>query len=146
MLRKVWLDLGHQDQVALVQDLDQKVASSDQADQDLAVPLVHVQDSALPNLALEAERLEVFRVVLQPAEEVAELAAVPPVLLVKAAQEVRAKLESQSALREKNLNKEVFQVLVEQLFQEEMAQQSSDCVAELRFRILPTRLMPMPVS
>jgi hypothetical protein len=56
-------------------------------------------------------------------EEVAELAAVQQVLLVKVAQEVNLRPESQSAPREKNLNKEVFQVLVEQLSQEEMAQQ-----------------------
>jgi hypothetical protein len=66
---------------------------------------------------------EVFRVVLQLAEEVEVLAAVLRVLLVKVAQEVNLRPESQSALREKNSNKEAFQALVEQWFQEEMAQQ-----------------------
>jgi hypothetical protein len=144
---RVWQDLAHQDQVPLAQVLDQKVASSDQVDQDLVVQVVHAQDLELRNLEWVAQvHLAVSQVVLQPVEEVAELAAVPQVLLVKAAQEVNRRLESQSALREKNSNKEVFQVLVEQLFQEEMAQLSSGCAAELRFRILPTRLMPMPVS
>jgi hypothetical protein len=144
---RVWQDLAHQDQVPLAQVLDQKVASSDQVDQDLVVQVVHAQDLELRNLEWVAQaHLAVSQVVLQPVEEVAELAAVPQVLLVKAAQEVNRRLESQSARREKNLNKEVFQVLVEQLFQEEMAPLSSDCAAELRFRILPTRLMPMPAS
>jgi hypothetical protein len=56
-------------------------------------------------------------------EEVAVLAAVLQVLLVKVVQEVNLRPESQSAQREKNSNKEAFQALVEQLFQEEMAQQ-----------------------
>jgi hypothetical protein len=122
------------------------VASLDQVVQDQGAPEDHVQDLVLENLEWVAVHREVFRVVLQLVEEVAELAAVPQVLLVKVAPVVNLRLESQSAPREKNSNKEVFQVLVEQLFQEEMAQQSSDCAAEHRFRTLQTRLMPMLVS
>jgi hypothetical protein len=143
---KVWQDLEPLGQVHLARALDQKVASLDQVVQDQGAPEEHVQDLVLENLEWVAVRREVFRVVLQRVEEVAELAAVLQVLLVRVGPVVNLRLESQSALREKNLNKEAFQVLVEQLFQEEMAQQSSGCAAELRFRILPTRLMPMPVS
>jgi hypothetical protein len=120
---KVWQDLVHQDQVLLDQELDQKVANLDRVDQDLVVQVVHDQDLVLRNLEWVAAHLVVSQVVLRLVEEVAELAAVPQVRLVKVAQEVNLRLESLSALREKNSNKEVFQVLVEQLFQEEMAQQ-----------------------
>jgi hypothetical protein len=77
----------------------------------------------LRNLDWVAVHREVSQVVLQRVEEVAVLAAEQLVLLVKVAQEVNLRPENQSALREKNSNKEAFQVLVEQLFQEEMAQQ-----------------------
>jgi hypothetical protein len=123
MLHKVWLDLAHQDRVQLDLDLDQKAASSDQVVQDQVVPEAHVQDLVPQNLEWVAQvHLVVSQDVLQRVEEVAVLAAVQLVLLVKVAQEVNLRPESQSALREKNLNKEVFQVLVEQLSQEEMAQ------------------------
>jgi hypothetical protein len=120
---KVWQDLEPLDRVPLDLALDQKVASLDQVDQDLVVQVVRVQDLVLRNQEWVAEHREVSQVVLQLAEEVVELAAVPQVLLVKVALGVNQRPESQSALREKNSNKEVFQVLVEQLFQEEMAQQ-----------------------
>jgi hypothetical protein len=120
---KAWQDLEPLDQVPLDLALDQKVANSDQVDQDQVAPEGHVQDSVLQNLEWVVEHREVSQVVLQLAEEVVELAAVPQVLLVKVALGVNQRPESQSALREKNSNKEVFQVLVEQLFQEEMAQQ-----------------------
>jgi hypothetical protein len=124
MQLRAWQDLEHQDRVPLDQELDQKAANLDQVDQDLAVQVVHAQDLGLRNLEwVDQVHLVVSRVVLQLVEEVAELAAVPQVLLVKVAPVVNLRLESQSAPREKNLNKEVFQVLVEQLFQEEMAQQ-----------------------
>jgi hypothetical protein len=99
------------------------VANFDQVVQDQVVPEAHVQGLVLRNQDWVAEHREVSQVVLQRVEEVAELAAVQQVLLVKVAQEVNLRPESQSAPREKNLNKEVFQVLVEQLSQEEMAQQ-----------------------
>jgi hypothetical protein len=99
------------------------VANFDQVVQDQVVPEAHVQDLDLRNLDWVEVHREVSQVVLQLAVEVAVLEAVQQVLLVKAAQEVNQRPESQSALREKNSNKEVFQVLVEQLFQEEMAQQ-----------------------
>jgi hypothetical protein len=99
------------------------VANFDQVVQDQVVPEAHVQGLVLRNQDWEAVHREVSRVVLQLAEEVAVLAAVQLVLLVRVAQEVNLRPENQSALREKNSNKEVFQVLVEQLFQEEMAQQ-----------------------
>jgi hypothetical protein len=123
MPHKVWQDLAHQDRVHLDLDLDQKVVNFDQVVQDQVVPEAHVQDLDLRNLDWVEVHREVSQVVLQLAVEVAVLAAVQLVLLVKAAQEVNQRPESQSALREKNSNKEVFQVLVEQLFQEEMAQQ-----------------------
>jgi hypothetical protein len=97
------------------------VANSDQAVQDPSE--AHAQDLVPQNLDWVAEHREVFRVVLQQVEEAAVLAAVQRVLLVKVAQGVNLRPESQSAPREKNSNKEVFQALVEQLFQEEMAQQ-----------------------
>jgi hypothetical protein len=99
------------------------VANFDQVVQDQVVPEAHVQDLDLRNLDWVEVHREVSQVVLQLAVEVAVLAAVQQVLLVKVAQEVNQRPESQSARREKNSNKEVFQVLVEQLFQEEMAQQ-----------------------
>jgi hypothetical protein len=123
MPHKVWQDLAHQDRVQLDLDLDQKAENFDQVVQDPVVPEEHVQDLDLRNLDWVEVHREVSQVVLQLAVEVAVLAAVQQVLLVKAAQEVNQRPESQSALREKNSNKEVFQVLVEQLFQEEMAQQ-----------------------
>jgi hypothetical protein len=123
MLHKVWLDLEQRDLAQLDLDLDQKAASSDQVVQDQVVPEAHVQDLVPQNLEWVAQvHLVVSQDVLQLAEEVAVLAAVQLVLLVKVAQEVNLRPESQSALREKNSNKEVFQVLVEQLSQEEMAQ------------------------
>jgi hypothetical protein len=123
MPHKVWQDLAQLDRVQLDLALDQKVENFDQLVQDQVVPEVHVQDLDLRNLDWVEVHREVSQVVLQLAVEVAVLAAVQQVLLVKAAQEVNQRPESQSALREKNSNKEVFQVLVEQLFQEEMAQQ-----------------------
>jgi hypothetical protein len=123
MPHRAWQDLAHQDRVHLDLDLDQKVANFDQVVQDQVVPEAHVQDLDLRNLDWVEVHREVSQVVLQLAVEVAVLEAVQQVLLVKAAQEVNQRPESQSALREKNSNKEAFQVLVEQLFQEEMAQQ-----------------------
>jgi hypothetical protein len=123
MPHKVWLDLEQRDLAQLDLDLDQKVANFDQVVQDLVVLEAHVQDLVLRNLDWVAVHREVSQVVLQRAEEVAVLAAEQLVLLVKVAQEVNLRPENQSALREKNSNKEAFQVLVEQLFQEEMAQQ-----------------------
>jgi hypothetical protein len=120
---KVWQDLEPLGQVQLDLVLDQRVANSDQVVLDQVAPEEHVQDLVLENLEWVAELQEVSQVVLQLAEEAVELAAVPQVLLVRVAQEVNPKLESQSVPREKNSNKEVFQVLVERLFQEEMAQQ-----------------------
>jgi hypothetical protein len=123
MPHKVWQDLGQRDLAQLDLDLDQKVANLDQVVQDQVVPEAHVQDLVPQNLEWVAQvHLVVSQDVLQLAEGVAVLAAVQLVLLVKVAQEVNLRPESQSALREKNLNKEVFQVLVEQLSQEEMAQ------------------------
>jgi hypothetical protein len=123
MPHKVWQDPGQRDLAQLDLDLDQKAASSDQVVQDQVVPQAHVQDLVLRNLDWVAVHREVSQVVLQRVEEVAVLAAEQLVLLVKVAQEVNLRPENQSALREKNSNKEAFQVLVEQLFQEEMAQQ-----------------------
>ena len=96
--------------------------------------------------SVEALQLERSQVEDQLAVAVAVSAAEPPVHSVRVELAGAVKLASQSALREKNSNKEVFQALVEQLFQEEMATQSSDCAVELPFRTLQTRLMPMLVS
>jgi hypothetical protein len=123
MPHKVWQDPGQRDLAQLDLALDQKVANFDQVVQDQVVPEAHVQDLDLRNQDWVAEHREVSQVVLQRVEEVAVLAAEQLVLLVKVAQEVNLRPENQSALREKNSNKEAFQVLVEQLFQEEMAQQ-----------------------
>jgi predicted RNA-binding protein with RPS1 domain len=99
------------------------VENFDQVVQGQVVPEAHVQDLDRRNQDWVEVHREVSQVVLQLAEEVAVLAAVQLELSVKAAHEVNQRPESQSARREKNSNKEVFQVLVEQLFQEEMAQQ-----------------------
>jgi hypothetical protein len=123
MPHRAWQDLAHQDRVHLDLDLDQKAENLDQVVQDQVVPEAHVQDLDLRNQDWVEEHREVSQVVLQLAVEVAVLAAVQLVLLVKVAQEVNLRPENQSARREKNSNKEVFQVLVEQLFQEEMALQ-----------------------
>jgi hypothetical protein len=122
MPHKVWQDPGQRDLAQLDLDLDQKAASSDQVVQDQVVPEAHVQDLVPQNLDWVAVHREVSQDVLQRVEEVAVLAAEQLVLLVKVAQEVNLRPENQSALREKNSNKEAFQVLVEQLSQEEMAQ------------------------
>jgi hypothetical protein len=121
MRLKAWHDLVLQDQVHQGLEQDLRVEHLVLAEQDPVVQAEHGQDLVLQNLAWVAELLEVFQDVQQLAVEVAELVAVPQVLLVKVAQEVKAKLENQSAQKEKNSNKEVFQALVEQLFQEEMA-------------------------
>jgi hypothetical protein len=122
MPHKAWQDLEQLDLAQLDLDLDQKVANLDQVVQDQVVPEAHVPDLDQRNQDWVAEHREVFQVALQLAEEVAELAAVQLVLLVKVAQEDNLRPENQSVPREKNSNLEVFQVLVEQLFQEEMAQ------------------------
>jgi hypothetical protein len=123
MRLKAWHDLVLQDRAHQDQEQDLMVEQLVPAEQDLVGQAAHAQDLVLQNLAWAAELLEDSQVVQQLAVEAAELVAVPQVHLVKVAQEVKAKLENQSALREKNSNKEVFQALVEQLFQEEMAQQ-----------------------
>jgi hypothetical protein len=146
MQLKAWQDRALQDQVHHVLEQDPRVEHQDQVAQDQVAQEAHVQDLVLQNQEWVVELPVVFRVVHQLVVEVAELAAVPQVHLEKAEQEVKAKLESQSALREKNSNKEAFQALVEQLFQEEMATQSSDCAVEHQFRTSQTRLMPMLVS
>ena len=123
MPRKAWHDLARQDRVHLDLDQDLKAENLDQVVQDQQVPEEHVPDLDQRNQDWVAEHREVFQVALQLAEEVAESAAVQLVLLVKAAQEDNLRPENQSVPREKNSNLEVFQVLVEQLFQEETAPQ-----------------------
>jgi hypothetical protein len=123
MRLKAWRDLVLQDRAHQDQEQDLMVEQLVPAERDPVVQAAHAQDLVLQNQAWAAELLEDFQDVQQLAVEAAELVAVPQVHLVKVAQEVKAKLENQSALREKNSNKEVFQASVEQLFQEEMAQQ-----------------------
>jgi hypothetical protein len=81
-----------------------------------------------------------------PAVAVAELEEELLVPSVRAALAVAVKLASQSAPREKNSNKEVFQALVAQLCHAAMEQQLFVCVEVHRFKTSQTRLMPMPVS
>jgi hypothetical protein len=121
---KAWQDQELQGQVHQDLELGQTVANLDQVVRDQVAQVAHVQDLDLQNPeSVAVVHREVSRDVLLLAEEAAVLAAVQRELSVKVAQEVNLRPESQSAPREKNSNKEVFQVLVEQLFQEEMAQQ-----------------------
>jgi hypothetical protein len=146
MLLKVWLVQAHLDLELQDQVLDLKAEHQD-LEQDLQVQVVLVQDLLEPSQDLVA----VLRVEDSQAEDrlvvaVAELAEEPPEPSVKVALAVEERLASQSAPREKNSNKEVFQVLVAQLCHAAMEPQSYVCVAVHRFRTSQTRLMPMLVS
>jgi hypothetical protein len=82
----------------------------------------------------------------QPAVAVAVLVEELQERLVRAEHAEAEELESQSAPREKNSNKEVFQALVAQLCHAVMEQQLFVCAVVHRFKTSQTRLMPMPVS
>jgi hypothetical protein len=143
---KVWhalvlQDLVHQDQVH-----DQKVELQD-PEQDLPVQAELAQVLVEQNQALVAVLLpEDSQEEDLPVVAVAALAGEPPVRLVKVALVEAEKPVSQSVPREKNSNKEVFQVLAAQLCPAVMEQQLFVCAAVHRFRTSQTRLMPTPVS
>jgi hypothetical protein len=143
---KAWQDLELQDQAHHALDQDQKAELQDLEQDQLAVQ-DRVQVSAERSRDLEAHH--------QPEDSQAEdlpvdveevLAVVPLVHSVKAEQEDRARLESLSAPREKNSNKEVFQALVAQLCHAVTEQLLFVYAAELQFKISQTRSMPTLVS
>jgi hypothetical protein len=123
--RVVYQDLGQGQlvQAVLVQDLVEQSQDS--------VAVLQPEDSQVED---------------QPVVAVAALAEELLVPSVKAELAEAVKLASQSAPREKNSNKEVFQALVAQLCHVVMEQQLFVCVAVHRFKTSQTRLMPMPVS
>jgi hypothetical protein len=146
MLLKVWHALVLQDLVLQDQVLDLKVEHQDLG-QDLLVQAVLVQDLLEPSQDLVAVlRVEGSQVEDLPAVAVAALAEELPVPSAREALAVAVKLASQSAPREKNSNKEVFQALVAQLCHAAMEQQLFVCAAVHQFKTSRTRLMPMPVS
>ena len=143
---KVWHDLVHQDQELQGQELDQKVELPDQ-EQDLPVQVELAQHLVQRNQdSVAVLRVEDSQEEDQPAVAVAVLVEELPERLVRAEHAEAEEPESQSALREKNSNKEVFQALVAQLCHAVMEQQLIVCAAVHRFKISQTRLMPMPVS
>jgi hypothetical protein len=146
MQTREWPDqeLVVQVQIELVQD--QTVQQLGRVAKDQVVPVAHVQDLVLQNLDLVAELLEDFLEDQALVAVVAELEAEPQEHSVKVALAVKARQENPSAQNAKNLNKEVFQALEEQLFHAVMAQLLFGYVAALQSKISQTRLMPMPVS
>jgi hypothetical protein len=146
MQTKEWLDqeLVARVQIELVQD--QTVQHQDQVVKDQVAQVALAQDLVLQNLVLVAELLEDFLEDLELVVADAESVAEPQERLVKAALAVKARQENPSVQNAKNLNKEVPQALVEQLFHAVMAQLLFGYVAALQSKISPTRLMPMPVS
>jgi hypothetical protein len=146
MQTKEWLDLELvvQVQIELVQD--QTVQQLGRVVKDQVVPVALAQDLVLQNLDLVAELLEDFLEDLELVVADAESVAEPQERLVKAALADRARQENLNAQSVKSSNKEVFQVLVEQLFHAVMAQLLFGYVAALQSKISQTRLMPMPVS
>jgi hypothetical protein len=146
MQTREWPDqeLVVQVQIELVQD--QTVQQLGRVAKDQVVPVAHAQDLVLQNLDLVAELLEDFLEDQALVVAAAELEAEPQEHSVKVALAVKARQENPSAQNARNLNKEVSQALVEQLFHAVMAQLLFGYVAALQSKILQTRLMPMPVS
>jgi hypothetical protein len=143
---KVWPALAHQDRVLQDQELDQKVELPDQ-EQDLPVQVELVQHLVQRNQdSVAVLRGEDSQEEDQPAVEVAVSVEELLERLVRAEHAEAEEPESQSALREKNSNKEVFQALVAQLCHAVMEQQLFVCAVVHRFKTSQTRLMPMPVS
>jgi hypothetical protein len=143
---RVWQDLVHQDQVHQDLELDQKVELPDQElDQpvqvELARHLVQQSQDLVAVLLVEDSQEED-----QPVVAVAVLVEELQERLVRVVPVEAEEPESQSALREKNSNKEVFQALVAQLCHAVMEQQLFVCAVVHRFKTSQTRLMPMPVS
>jgi hypothetical protein len=143
---KVWPAQVRQDLVLQDQELDQKVEHQDlEQDQPVLVELVqHLVEQSLDLVAVL--RVEDSREEDQPAVAVAVLVEELLERLVRAEHAEAEEPESQSALREKNSNKEVFQALVAQLCHAVMEQQLFACAVVHRFKTSQTRLMPMPVS
>jgi hypothetical protein len=146
MQLKVWharvlQDLVHQDQ-----GQDQRVVHLDLG-QDQLVQAVLVQDLVEQSQdSVEVLQPEDSQAEDQPAVAVVALAEELLVPSVKAELAEAVKLASQSAPREKNSNKEVFQALVAQLCLAATEQQLFACAAVHRFKTSQTRLMQMPVS
>jgi hypothetical protein len=130
----------------------------DQVHQDLLVQEPDVRavfpaDHLVPVLAeehqvaLRVPEALVVQAVDQVRVVVAELAAELQVLLVRAALAVKVKLVNQSVLNVKNLNSAPMHLLwVARLCHVVMAPQYLDFVADLQFKILPTRLTPQLVN
>jgi hypothetical protein len=146
MQTREWPDqeLVVQVQIELVQD--QTVQQLGRVVKDQVAQVALAQDLVLQNLDLVAELLEDFLEDQALVAVVAELEAEPQEHSVKVALAVKARQENPSAQNAKNLNKEVFQALEEQLFHAVMAQLLFGYVAALQSKISQTRLMPMPVS
>jgi hypothetical protein len=143
---KVWHAQVRQDQAHQDLALDQKVELQDQEqDQPVQVELVqHSVEQSRDSVAVlpVEDSLEED----QPAVAVAVLVEELLERLVRVEHAEAEEPESQSALREKNSNKEVFRVLVAQLCHAVMEQQLFVCAVVHRFKTSQTRLMPMPVS
>jgi hypothetical protein len=141
-----WLDQELVAQVQIEQVQDQTVQQLGRVANDQVAQVAHVQDLVLQNLDLVAELLEDFLEDQALVVAAAELEAEPQEHSVKEALAVKARQENPSVQNAKNLNKEVFQALEEQLFHAAMAQLLFGYVAALPSKISQTRLMPMPVS
>jgi hypothetical protein len=145
-LLKVWHALVHQDLVHQDPELDQKAELQD-LEQDLLVQaelvqvLVEQNPDSVAVLQLEDFQVEDLLAVAVEASAEELLERLVRVELAEAEEPA-----SQSAPREKNLNKEVFQALVAQLCHAAMEQQLFVCAAVHRFKTSRTRLMPMLVS
>jgi hypothetical protein len=143
---KEWHVLVHQDLVRQDLGQDLKVEHQD-LEQDLLVQveLVHhlVEQNRDLVVVLQAEDSQEEA---QPEVAVAVLAEELLERLERVERAEAEKPESQSAPREKNSNKEVFQALVAQLCHAVMEQQLFACDAVHRFKTSQTRLMPMPDS
>jgi hypothetical protein len=143
---KVWPDLEQRDQVPQDLELDQKVELPDQ-EQDLPVQVELAQHLVQRNQdSVAVLRVEDSQEEDQPAVAVAVLVEELRERLVRVEHAEADEPESQSAPREKNSNKEVFQALAAQLCHAVMEQQLFVCAAVHRFKTSQTRLMPMPVS
>jgi hypothetical protein len=116
-------------------------------EQDQPVQVELVQHSVAQSQDLVAVlQVQVSQEEGQPAVAVAVLVEELLERLVRVEPAEADEPESQSALREKNSNKEVFQALVAQLCHAVMEQQLFVCAVVHRFKTSRTRLMPMPVS
>jgi hypothetical protein len=143
---KVWHDQVLQDLVHQDQELDQKVELPDQ-EQDQPVQAELARHLVEPSQDLVAVLLaEDSQEEDQPVVAVAVLVEELLELLVRVEHVEAEEPESQSAPREKNSNKEVFQASVAQLCHAVMEQPLFVCAEVHQFKTSQTRLMPMPVS